>query len=61
MPKIEYGVNETKMSELKSELERLKSERVSAFIDGDATLVEYYTTRMAEISSALEAMNVLGD
>lgn len=61
MPKIEYGIDEKRIAELKSELERLKVERVDAFIDGDQSKVEYYSSRMTEIVSELESLNVLGN
>ena len=61
MPKIEYGIDEKRIAELKSELERLKAERVDAFIDGDKSKVDYYSSRMAEIVSELESLNVLGN
>lgn len=61
MPKIEYGKDEKRIAELKSELERLKVERVDAFIDGDQSKVDYYSSRMTEIVSELESLNVLGN
>lgn len=61
MPKIEYGIDRKRIAELKSELERLKVERVDAFIDGDQSKVDYYSSRMAEIISELESLNVLGN
>jgi hypothetical protein len=61
MPKIEYGIDEKRIAELKSELERLKVERVDAFIDGDQSKVDYYSSRMTEIVSELESLNVLGN
>jgi hypothetical protein len=61
MPKIEYGIDEKRIAELKSELERLKVERVDAFIDGEQSKVEYYSSRMTEIISELESLNVLGN
>jgi hypothetical protein len=61
MPKIEYGIDEKRIAELKSELERLKVERVDAFIDGEQSKVEYYSSRMTEIVSELESLNVLGN
>ena len=61
MPKIEYGIDRKKIAELKSELERLKVERVDAFIDGDQSKVDYYSSRMMEIVSELESLNVLGN
>ena len=60
MPKVEYGINYQKVAELQSELESLKVERMNAFIDGNNTQVEYYTSRMSEITTELEEMNVLG-
>ena len=50
-----------RIAELKSELERLKVERVDAFIDGDQSKVDYYSSRMTEIVSELESLNVLGN
>ncbi len=61
MPKVEYGINYQRVAELQSELESLKVERMNAFIDGNTTQVEYYTSRMAEITTELEALNVLGN
>ena len=61
MPKVEYGINYQRVAELQSELESLKVERMNAFIDGNSTQVEYYTSRMAEITTELEALNVLGN
>ena len=61
MPKVEYGINYQRIAELESELESLKVERMNAFIDGNTTQVEYYTSRMAEITTELEALNVLGN
>lgn len=61
MPKIEYGIDRKRIAELKSELERLKVERVDAFIDGDQSKVDYYSSRMMEIVSELESLNVLGN
>jgi hypothetical protein len=61
MPKVEYGINYQRIAELQSELESLKVERMNAFIDGNTTQVEYYTSRMAEITTELEALNVLGN
>ena len=61
MPKIEYGLDEKRIAELKSELERLKVDRVDAFIDGDQSKVDYYSSRMTEIVSELESLNVLGN
>lgn len=60
MPKVEYGINYQRVAELQSELESLKVERMNAFIDGNNTQVEYYTSRMSEITTELEEMNVLG-
>ena len=60
MPKVEYGINYQRVAELQAELETLKVERMNAFIDGNTTQVEYYTSRMAEITTELEALNVLG-
>lgn len=60
MPKVEYGTDYQRVAELQSELEALKVERMNAFIDGNITQVEYYTSRMAEITTELEALNVLG-
>lgn len=59
MPKIEYGVDYQRIAELKTELENLKVERMNAFIDGDNAKVEYYTSRMMEITTELEGLNVL--
>lgn len=59
MPKVEYGTNYQRVAELKSELENLKVERMNAFIDGDNAQVEYYTSRMAEITTELESLNVV--
>lgn len=61
MPKVEYGINYQRVAELQSELESLKVERMNAFIDGNTTQVEYYTSRLAEITTELEALNVLGN
>lgn len=61
MPKIEYGINYHRIAELQSELESLKVERMNAFIDGNSTQVEYYTSRMAEITTELETLNVVGN
>lgn len=61
MPKVEYGINYQRVAELQAELETLKVERMNAFIDGNTTQVEYYTSRMAEITTELEALNVLGN
>jgi hypothetical protein len=61
MPKVEYGINYQRVAELQSELESLKVERMNAFIDGNTTQVEYYTSRMAEVTTELEALNVLGN
>lgn len=61
MPKVEYGINYQRVAELQSELESLKVERMNAFIDGNTTQVEYYTSRMAEITTELEELNVLGN
>ena len=61
MPKVEYGINYQRVAELQSELESLKVERMNAFSDGNTTQVEYYTSRMAEITTELEALNVLGN
>ena len=61
MPKVEYGINYQRVAELQSELESLKVERMNAFIDGNSTQFEYYTSRMAEITTELEALNVLGN
>lgn len=61
MPKIEYGINYQKIAELQSELESLKVERMNAFIDGNSTQVEYYTSRLAEITTELETLNVVGN
>ena len=61
MPKIEYGINYQRIAELQSELESLKVERMNAFIDGNSTQVEYYTSRMAEITTELESLNVVGN
>ena len=41
MPKIEYGIDEIKIAELKTELEQLKVERMNAFIEGNQSRVEY--------------------
>lgn len=57
MPKIKYGINESKIAELKAEFEQLKIERMNAFIDGNQSRVEYYTTRMMEVTTELENMN----
>lgn len=59
MPKVEYGVDYQRIANLKSELETLKVDRMNAFIDGDTIQVDYYTSRMAEINSELESLNVL--
>ena len=61
MPKVEYGINYQRVAELQAELETLKVERMNAFIDGNTSQVEYYTSRMAEITTELEALNVLGN
>ena len=61
MPKIEYGVDEKRIAELKSELERLKVERVDAFIEGNKSSVDYYSSRITEINSELESLNVMGN
>lgn len=61
MPKIEYGINYQRIAELQSELESLKVERMNAFIDGNSTQVEYYTSRLAEITTELESLNVVGN
>lgn len=61
MPKIEYGINYQRIAELQSELESLKVERMNAFIDGNSTQVEYYTSRMAEVTTELESLNVVGN
>ena len=57
MPKIEYGFDEVKITKLKSELEQMKTERVNAFIEGNQSRVEYYTSRMMEIITELENLN----
>lgn len=62
MPKIEYGVDEIKIAELKTELEQLKVERMNAFIEGNQSSVEFYTSRMKEITIELENLNgIMGD
>ena len=57
MPKIEYGIDEIKIAELKTELEQLKVERMNAFIEGNQSKVEYCTSRMMEVTTELENMN----
>lgn len=59
MPKIEYGVEFQKSAELQSEIERLKVERMNAFIENNIAQVEYYTSRLAELTSELESLNVV--
>lgn len=59
MPKIEYGINERRIAEIKSELEQLKVERVDSFIEGDQTKVDYYTSRILELNTELETLNVM--
>jgi hypothetical protein len=57
MPKIEYGIDEVKIAELKTEIEQLKMERINAFIEGNQSSVEFYTSRMMEVTTELETMN----
>lgn len=62
MPKIEYGVDEIKIAELKTELEQLKIERMNAFIEGNQSNVEFYTSRIMEVTTELENLNgIVGD
>lgn len=59
MPKVEYGIDYQRVAELKAELELVKVDRMNAFIDGDNAKVEYYTSRMSEITTELEGLNVV--
>ena len=59
MPKIEYGRDLQRLAEIKSELETLKVERMNAFIDDEQSKVDYYTSRIAELTSELENINGL--
>ena len=61
MPKVEYGIDFQKYAELQTELESLKVERMNAFIDGNNMQVEYYSARIAEVTSELESMNGLAN
>jgi hypothetical protein len=61
MPKVEYGINFQRYAELQAELESLKIERMNAFIDGNNMQVEYYSSRIAEVTSELESMNGLAN
>ena len=57
MPKIEYGVDEIRIAELKTELEQLKIERMNAYIEGNQSNVVFYTSRMMEVTTELENLN----
>lgn len=57
MPKIEYGVDEIRIAELKTELEQLKIERMNAYIEGNQSSVVFYTSRMMEVTTELENLN----
>lgn len=59
MPKIEYSIDYSHIADIKAEIEVLKVERMNAFIDNDQTKVDYYTSRMAELTSELESLNVV--
>jgi hypothetical protein len=59
MPKIEYGRDLQRLAEIKSELETLKVERMNAFIDDEQSKVDYYTSRIAELTSEMENINGL--
>lgn len=59
MPRIEYGVDEERVAELRSELELLKVNLHNASASNATKSVEMYESRINEITALLEGLNVL--